>query len=275
MIGFSQATVSKRIVHVGAGAWGKNYLKTYSEFPITVEVASRDTWRSLIKSRPDGVVICTPPQSHVEIARLALEHDIPIMVEKPLALSLEEAKSLSAYTAPILVDHLYLFSDEYQKFKQSVVAQEVQSIETTGLGTKSHEGYSVLWDYGPHDIAIVLDLMGRLPERIFAKENPTAAGPAFDVELSFENASAHCRFGVAPERVRTVHALFDGREAHFEDRGPITPSPLYRAIEVFLNVIDGKSDPRVGVQSALDVLQVLEACDRSLATGASTFIQVR
>jgi predicted dehydrogenase len=258
---------SKRIVHIGTGPWGKNYLKTYEAFPISVDIATRDSWQSLIDGRPDGVVICTPPDTHIEIAQFALERGIPVLIEKPLALSLAQAKQLQGYTAPIVVDHLYLFSPTYQAFKRGTLGKRVRGITTVGTGTKNHEGYSVLWDYGPHDVAMVLDLMGRVPERVFANEVVSSAGAAYAVELFFGETTARCHFGVATERVRTVTVECEGTEAVFTDTGAEVPGPLHYAVEVFLGAIDGTPDPRVGLEPALDVVRVLEACERSCLLG--------
>lgn len=257
----------KRIVHIGAGPWSQNYIKTYREFPITVSLATRDSWQSLVEERPDGVVICTPPQTHIEMAKFALERAIPVLIEKPLALSLAEAKELSSYTAPVMVDHLYLFSPRYQALKREITGHEIRHIETTGTGTKSHTDHSILWDYGPHDIAMVLDLMGRLPESVSAHETATSEGLSYDLTLNFGAVVTESHFGLAAERSRSVLVRYDATEGLFTDTGTDVPGPLYYAVEAFLAVIEGTPDPRQGLELSFRVLRILEAAERSCSLG--------
>ncbi len=54
-------------------------------------------WRDLIaneKERIDFLAVCTPNDSHYEIAKAALEAGLDVMCEKPLSLSLAEAEEL-------------------------------------------------------------------------------------------------------------------------------------------------------------------------------------
>ena len=258
---------SKRIVHIGTGPWGRNYLRTYTELPVVVSVADRDTWRSLIDDGPDGVVVCTPPAMHVEMAQYALMRGIPVLIEKPLALSHAEALLLQGYEAPILVNHLYLFSQGYAALKAAVETHAISHIETLGLGTKRHDGYSVLWDYGPHDIALALDLLDCMPDRVIAREVSTLLGPQFDIELHAADTLVRCRIGIAEKRERKVIVTHESGESVFEDRGDEVPGPLQSAIEVFLAAIEGVPDTRLGLDFSLRILRVLEACDRSLIDG--------
>mgnify|MGYP001606621280 CR=1 FL=1 len=255
-------------MHIGVGPWGQNYLKSYKAFPITVSIATRDSWRAMLDDRPAGVVICTPPQTHIEIAQFALERDIPVMIEKPLAPSLDEGKLLSGYVAPILVDHLYLFTHGYQELKRNVEEKNIHSIETIGMGTKSHEDHSVLWDYAPHDISMILDLMGCVPDVVSVKKVLTS-NLIFEMELHFGNIVTNSRFGVGEKRERKVSVKYENGEDSFEDIvGNEVPGPLHNAIGVFLSAIEGKPDQRLGLGLSLEVLRVLEACEKSLVSGA-------
>ena len=57
-----------------------------------------DDYREMIDAeKPDVVHICTPNASHYEMAMYAMERGIPVVCEKPLTRTLEEAKELAAY----------------------------------------------------------------------------------------------------------------------------------------------------------------------------------
>ncbi len=75
----------------------------------------KETWPELLRRRPgaqlaadarevveadiDVVVVLTPPASHAELARLALEHGKHVVVEKPFAESREEGEALARLAA--------------------------------------------------------------------------------------------------------------------------------------------------------------------------------
>jgi predicted dehydrogenase len=258
---------SKRIVHIGTGPWGQNYIRTLKELSVEVTVANRDSWQSLIDARPDGVIVCTPPDTHIQIAAYALERNIPVMIEKPLALSVADAALLCNYDVPILVNHLYLFSTGYQTLKSALAETPISRIETIGIGTKAHAGYSALWDYGPHDVAMILDLTRRTPKQVSAKDLSSGKGAAFELELVFDTCTTRSHIGVGLRRERRVDVMHGEGGSFFEDVGIERPGPLHKAIEVFLGAIEGKSDDRIGLTLPLAVLQVLEACERSLRDG--------
>jgi len=54
---------------------------------------------ALQAQRFDGIVICTPAQTHLAIARLGLEHGAALLIEKPLAVSLDEVEETRAAIA--------------------------------------------------------------------------------------------------------------------------------------------------------------------------------
>jgi len=61
------------------------------------EAATHDDWSSLVdRDDVDAVLVCTPPDSHAEIAVAALERGRHVLVEKPLARSVAEAEPIVA-----------------------------------------------------------------------------------------------------------------------------------------------------------------------------------
>ncbi len=65
---------------------------------------------ALLRSRaPDAVVVATPNAAHLPISLQFLAHSIPVLVEKPIAATIEDAEALVAASArsgvPVLVGH--------------------------------------------------------------------------------------------------------------------------------------------------------------------------
>ena len=93
---------------VGFGYWGKNQARVFNELgtlkgiyeknPNLIEDNENeyfffDTLEAMLKE-VDGVIICTPAETHFEIACTALEESVDILVEKPIAMNLSQLKKL-------------------------------------------------------------------------------------------------------------------------------------------------------------------------------------
>jgi predicted dehydrogenase len=252
------------IVIVGKGRWGQNYINTFTNiFPsVVLTVATRENWKQLIDKKPDGVVVATPPQSHIEIASYALEKDIPTMLEKPVALSLKEAEILKQYTAPILINYVYLFSTQFQNMKKEIVIDNIKDIFSNGYGNTIEQSYSELWDYGPHDIAMILHILQKIPHRVKCTK---VSDRSYNINMSFDNFNTTSLIGYSGGgRVRYM-SVFDGTKHEYSDvRMTAEKSPLANAIQVFINAINGKDDPRLGLDLSLKVMKILEDCETSL-----------
>jgi predicted dehydrogenase len=249
---------------IGAGIWGQKYIETItSKFSqVALNVANRENWKQLIDARPDGVIIATPPQSHIEIATHALSQDIPTIIEKPLSLSLDEARSLEKFTAPILVNHIHLFSDSYQKIK-SMTSGQIKNITTLGYNDGPVRNYSGLWDYAPHDLSMILDLAGCMPNKTNIKKIQISSEKSlFNIIMNFDNFDTCSTVGNGGNQKRRYFCVsFNGLNISWEDsdRPPNHTPPLENMLKVFLNAIDGKKDSRLGLDLSFKILEILAA----------------
>lgn len=257
------------LVLVGAGKWGQNYISTLSQDDVNLTIANRNNWKRLIDERPNGVIVCTPPESHIEIASYSLQKDIPTMIEKPLALSMAEVQLLSEFQAPILVNHIHLFSNAYQFLKKTVSPYQIEKIVSLGFNKGPIRAYSSLWDYGCHDIAMILDLAQEYPQDIAVSEIETKNGSLYNIKLKFSKFESESLIGNGGEkRVRKFKVDCNGLRLSYNDTDrPIGYSPpLTNAIKVFKDSILGKSDERLGLDLALKVTKVLESCQILLSS---------
>lgn len=261
------------IVLVGAGAWGKNYISTLKNFPeVNLIVATRKNWKQLIDNNPNGVIIATPPDSHIEIASYALQKNIAVMIEKPLALSLDEVKKIEEFNAPILVNHIQLFTEAYKQLKNIVDNKYITKITSYGCNDSAVREYSSLWDYGCHDIALILDLTKTMPLRVCAEEicKENTGKSIFSIDMTFERDNKKDYFetqsyvgnGSEFGKCRQLEVEFDGISVSYDDENrPIYHTlPLQNAIQVFLDAIKGKYDYRLGLDLSIKVIKVMELC---------------
>jgi predicted dehydrogenase len=132
-----------RVGLVGYGYWGPNYARVFNELPdaelaaiceVTPERRKRAATRHpripifgemqefLRCPGIDGVVVTTPATTHFELAKTALESGRHVLVEKPLAVTLEhclELRESAERTKRILmVAHTFLYNPGIRKMKE-------------------------------------------------------------------------------------------------------------------------------------------------------------
>jgi|ERR1017187_1629224 hypothetical protein len=247
------------LVLIGSGKFGQAYIKTLATFlDVELIVANRQNWQSLIDNKPDGVLIVTDPSSHIEIGHYALHNAIPTLIEKPLSLSLTEAQSLLQFNSvPILVNHIHLFSKDYQNIKKQIKPNEIKHITLAAGSDNPPRSYSRLWDYAPHDIAMAIDLAQQYPINIQCEQDKDC----YSIKLSFDTFDADIDIWRSGKRIRVLNINYG---LHLYDGMASIDLPLTNALQVFIDAIHGKPDYRLGLDLSLQVMKVLEECQTQL-----------
>ncbi len=148
-----------RILLIGIGRWGKNHLKALSKIADELYVADLDP--ALLKTceefsipanhtttdyrdfldRADGIDVVTPANNHLNIARDCFEKRKDLFVEKPIALTSEEAKEMIRMAEEkeviLQVGHIYRYHPATAKIKKVI---EEEGWETFNMPT------AILWD---------------------------------------------------------------------------------------------------------------------------------
>jgi predicted dehydrogenase len=264
------------ILLIGRGNWSRIYQKTISDFPeINLTVCGKD-WKDHVEIEcdccceddcdcyaPAGVIVCTPPDTHVEIASYFLERKIPCIIEKPLALSYEDAVKLKQYDTSLIVNNIHLFSQNYQKLKE---LKNIKSIISNGYGVGPIRTYSSWYDYGWHDISIVLDLLNTNDLNKITYMSCTSLNPyekeIFSYVLKINNVQAIGVVGNgADHKEKLTHIQTDDNKIHayYPLRDRESPKPLHNVISLFLEIIDGKIKYS-NLDFSLEVQKVLDEC---------------
>ncbi|HEY2336863.1 MAG TPA: Gfo/Idh/MocA family oxidoreductase [Burkholderiales bacterium] len=292
--------VPVRLGLAGAGRWGRNYLRTAArlEGVQLASVASRnpDTaasvppgcrvvgdWRELLDpSALDGLIIATPPATHAEIARAALAKGISVLIEKPLALSAGDAASIlaaaRASAAHAWVEHTHLFSPSFRALKELAAryggVREIRG-EAGNFGPY-REDVPVLWDWGPHDVAMCLDLLGERPASAActAIERGENRQETISVALSFPSGvPASILLSNAREKVRRFSVrcaqatlLYDDLAADklTVDGRPVAVAaelPLAVAVREFAAALAQPAKDYRSLELGVAVVEVLAACE--------------
>ncbi|MFY9557776.1 MAG: Gfo/Idh/MocA family oxidoreductase [Blastocatellia bacterium] len=316
---------------VGAGYWGMNHVRNFNElgalgmvcdtsesslaevmrkFPaIPIE---RNFERVLVDSGIRGVVIATPAETHHQMAVAAIEAGKDVLVEKPLTLNIAEAHSLVELAdkrgAILMVGHLLEYHPAVLRLRELILSGELGELRyiysnRLNLGKVRREE-NILWSFAPHDIAIILRLVGAWPNRICAIGGAYLQPSIADVtvtNIEFPNGiRAHIFVSwLHPYKEQRLVAVGSRRMAVFDDvridsklvvydQGvefvdgePITrknegiaealddAEPLRRQSIQFLESINSRRRPLTDGESGLRVLRVLDAAERSLAEGGT------
>ena len=127
----------------------------------------------------DAVVIATPVKDHYSFAKASLLAGKHTFIEKPMASSSAECEELIEIAQRnglvLMIDHTFLYSSPVQKIAEIVQAGDLGEIRyincrrlNLGLFQKD---INVAWDLAPHDISIILHILGEFPTTINCQGN--------------------------------------------------------------------------------------------------------
>ena len=241
-----------RVGVIGAGAWGRNHVRTLATMP-TVELAAvadldpgvrertakaypgvfvTDSVDELV-ARVDAVVIASSAKSHADLGLAVLEAGKPVLVEKPFALTVEGAVALAAASrrlgVPALVGHLLEFHPVIDRLKAMVQEGTLGDVfylysQRLNLG-QVRPDENALWSFGPHDISVALYLMGEAPESVSAQGHSYLQPGIEDVVflgMRFRSgvvAHAHLSW-LDPHKERRLTVVGSKQMAVFDDMAP-------------------------------------------------------
>lgn len=321
------------IAVVGAGAWGSNHVRVWHGLGALRAIADADEgrlrelgrdlpdvethvdWPDVLR-RPDvrGVVIATPATTHAEVALRCLEAGRDVLVEKPLATSVSEAEKLvdvaKASGAILMVGHVLEYHPAVLALRRLIAAGELGRVRylysnRLNFGRVRTEE-NALWSFAPHDVALMLRLVGAMPQVVAARGGEYLNRGVADVTLmSLEfpgPIAAHVfvswlhpfkehRFVVVGDRQMAVFddtapwpeklLLYPHRIDWVEGKMPIArradadpvplepAEPLVEECRLFLDAMVHRRAPLTDGRSGIRVLAVLDAAQRSLDDGGT------
>src|SRR2546421_8614673 len=313
---------------VGWGYWGPKIarnLDALAQGTVTM-VADMDEYRlaSLKINKPwiktttraeevfcsdvDGVIIATPVRTHYRLAKEALLSGKHVLVEKPLTANIAEAEELVALAQEqgcvLMVGHTFEYNPAVNELRKLVQSGELGKIycieaERVNLGLFRSD-INVIWDLAPHDISILLYILGKKPEQIKVQAHAHLQPHIHDtahLDLVFaDGMSAHIHVSwLHPCKIRRVTVIGDARMVVYDDTNPAEMikiynkgadvhadpvvsyrngeitipyiewiEPLHLECEDFARAIRTGSQPRAHGQVGLEVVRVLAAVEEAL-----------
>jgi predicted dehydrogenase len=264
---------------IGLGYWGPNLVRNFFEHPgcelrwacdaraarlqtvkqryPTVKTAT-DVAELLADTSLDAIAIATPVATHFELASRALAAGKHVLVEKPMTRTVDEANRLVELAAKsqrvLMVDHTFLFTPAVAQIRKQVAGGELGTLYfidsvRINLGIFQHD-VNVLWDLAPHDLSIIMHVLGRMPKRVSAVGACHTRSDLADIAhlyLDFgENLIAHVHSSwLSPVKVRQI--VFGGskRTLIYNDIEPSEKIRLYDA------GVDLQQNDEEGIQRTL------------------------
>lgn len=178
----------------------------------------------------DAVVIATPVKYHHALAKASLLAGKHTFIEKPMALSSAECEELIEIAQRggliLMVDHTFLYSSPVRKIVEIVEAGDIGDIRyinsrrlNLGLFQKD---INVAWDLAPHDISIILQILGESPIAVNCQGNAHVTAGVEDV-TNLSLTFPHKRFAtiqsswLEPRKVREMTIVGSRRMIVYDD----------------------------------------------------------
>lgn len=184
---------SRNIAIVGAGYWGRNLVRNFHQLGVLKTVCddnasilkkTEEEYAGIVTARNieevlndkdiKGVVIASPAALHYEMAEKALRMDKHVFVEKPLSLTYADGEKLLLLAEEkgkiLFVGHVLHYHPAIIKLKEMISSGMVGRLQyiysrRLSLG-KIRREENILWSFAPHDISIILSIVGEEPSYI-------------------------------------------------------------------------------------------------------------
>jgi UDP-2-acetamido-3-amino-2,3-dideoxy-glucuronate N-acetyltransferase len=317
--------MSVNVAVVGAGHWGRNLVRNFAELgSLRVVCDPNDVGvRPLVERFPgvryvptldevladpsvQAVALATPAASHAELGSRCLAYGKDLFVEKPLAMSVVEGERIVAQARAsdriIMVGHVLRYHPAVlalQKLVADGALGRIQYVYSNRLNIgKIRTEENILWSFAPHDISVLLALLGEQPAEVSCLAADSLGRHVPDVTVSqfvfpsgvqghifvswlhpfkeqrlvvvgsqrmavFDDTAEH-KLLLYPHRVEWKNRIPTAVRVDPEVVPLATDEPLRAECQHFLDCVAARSTPRTDGSEGLAVLRVLDACQRSL-----------
>jgi len=309
---------SLRVGVIGVGVMGSNHARVLAELPGVklVGVADPDRKRSdqvaralgcasfrdaedLMGRGVDAVTIAAPTHLHRDIAIGCAARRIHVMVEKPIASTVEESRAIVAAArragVTLMIGHVERFNPAVQSIKRAIKDQDILSIAITRVGPfpPRMSNVGVVIDLAVHDI----DLIRWFTDSEIVEIQPQTSSAVAEREdialLQFRTASgvlAHINTNwLTPFKARTIHIATRDKYLigdlltlqvtecfGFQPDGSYSmrhlsvgyAEPLRSELVAFVNAIRSGETPAVTGEEAVASLEIATRCLEARAVPA-------
>ncbi|MEM2094159.1 MAG: Gfo/Idh/MocA family oxidoreductase [Candidatus Bathyarchaeia archaeon] len=304
---------------IGAGFWGKNHSRVLAELPNTelVAVCDIDSSRAQEVARKYGaewytnleeflkrtdvgaVCVCTPTTTHATVSLAALSRGKHLLIEKPIADSVESARKIVNAVRRrdllVMVGFIERFNPGLQRLKNLIESGALGDIvlvfaRRVGRWPERVGDVGVIKDSAIHDLDLMRYLFNEEPLSVYARAG--SLGHKFEdyAEIMLKFSGIRSGFVEAnwltPRKIRTLTVTgkegiavldFITQEIVLENAYETVikkhewKEPLKAELEHFATSIQEGRQPDV---TAYDGLRALEICEAALISAETGTVQV-
>ena len=183
-----------RVALIGCGGWGVNQVRVFSELGALAAIVDVDTQRGEAVSTEfdvplrtfgdvladDGitaVVIAASAHTHFELSKKAVLAGKHVLVEKPMALTLNDAEELRKLAENsdriFMVGHLLRYHPAFRTLQEVLANGQIGKVRYLYSNRLSFGKFrneeNILWSFAPHDISMILAIVDASPSRVYAE----------------------------------------------------------------------------------------------------------
>jgi predicted dehydrogenase len=260
---------------IGAGYWGANLIRVLSEKSNLVYIVDQNkalldvkfsdgNYKHVCKTTDaiipledrevEAVFIATPPETHFNLAKTALEHGKHVFIEKPMTRSSEEAKQLVKFASKrkrlkVAVGHVFLYSEPVKRVTQILQNKtcgcNIEVCPKQDLGDILHismvrqnlgkiqAGCDVIYDLAPHDMSMLLHWfpdfdIAEVKSSLFQHDKRIPADTAVIGIVTKSGMTVQLNYSwIYPRKVREVTFIGSKKSLVYTDTDPNEPIKIY------------------------------------------------
>jgi UDP-2-acetamido-3-amino-2,3-dideoxy-glucuronate N-acetyltransferase len=316
---------------IGSGYWGKNLVRNFYQLNALKLICDnkKSVLNNFRQQYPDvetcldvsdalkrddikAVAIATPAETHFELVKEFLLAGKDVFVEKPLALTEEEGGELVKLAEHnhriLMVGHILHYHPAVTRLKELVDAGELGKLQylysnRLNIG-KIRAEENILWSFAPHDISMILMLLGEMPESLYATGGsylqnhiPDTTMTTMDFpsrvkahifvswlhpfkeqklvvvgskKMAVFNDMAKDKLLLYPHEIEWVDRIPVASKKDYEVVSTDTSEPLKAECSHFLDCLKNRRLPKTDGREGLRVLKILQASQASIDRNGST-----
>jgi predicted dehydrogenase len=314
-----------RVAVVGTGRWGWNHARVFKRLleegavqELTVCDANRETaqkcgktfdvdyvtdYKKLLSSGVDAVSIAVPSDLHYKVGRFFVEAGVDVLLEKPMTLSAEHAKTLVALAEKndvlLMVGHIFRYHPALTALHGMLVRGELGALRYISSERFAYQqprkDMGVFFALGIHDVDIFCYLcQAEYPRTLAAHAHHNEDGIDIHgiITMTFDNnvycyaieswsyptlANVRRLLCVGAKKAVEIHFSRYGELAVYSFTDWDTPEkrilaledaeePLYQEIANFVHCVRTRELPRADMRAGLRAVEVIEAAVASAKT---------
>ncbi len=258
----AEAKRALRVGVIGAGVMGTNHARVLGGLPNTTMVGIVDplpehriratelagcrafaSLDELIAEGVDAVIVAAPTHLHHEIALACISRGIHVLVEKPIASSVEEGQDIVVAArragVTLMVGHVERFNPAVAAIKQAILGEDILSIAITRVGPfpPRMSNVGVVIDLAVHDIDLI---------RWFTESDIVEVQPQLSSAVAEREDMC---FGFKPDGSYSMRHLPVGHD-----------EPLRAELIAFLDAVGSGGVPAVTGDEAVASLEIAIRC---------------